>query len=407
MVDIFNRVNSRGTKLSKGDLALAKICAEWPEGRKVMRERLDHWRKAGFEFTLDWLLRTAHTAITGNALFTDSREVDTATFKNGLAKVCDAVDTLLNLVAGRLGLDHDRVLAGAYAFPVMARLVVQHGGRLANARDQDRLLYWYVHTFLWGRYSAQTDTTIGRDLKALEQGIDGLIRELERSRGTLRVRAEDFDTWSVGARIYPLLYLLTRTRGTRDWGTGDPLSAHLLGRRSRLELHHIFPKALLYEREYSRPEVNAVANFCFLTQGTNLDIGRRAPEEYLPEVIAAQPGALESQWIPMNPDLWGVERYREFLAVRRALLADAANAFLDDLLHGRSEVSRTASVDVLALPPRRRRTLTRTPSCARWPTGSSGSASPSPKSLERSSMRTAARSKPGRTRSGGTDCRRA
>ena len=33
VVDIFNRVNSGGTKLSKGDLALAKICAEWPEGR--------------------------------------------------------------------------------------------------------------------------------------------------------------------------------------------------------------------------------------------------------------------------------------------------------------------------------------------------------------------------------------
>ena len=32
VVDIFNRVNSGGTKLSKGDLALAKICAAWPGG---------------------------------------------------------------------------------------------------------------------------------------------------------------------------------------------------------------------------------------------------------------------------------------------------------------------------------------------------------------------------------------
>ena len=28
VVDIFNQVNSGGTKLSKGDLALAKICAD-------------------------------------------------------------------------------------------------------------------------------------------------------------------------------------------------------------------------------------------------------------------------------------------------------------------------------------------------------------------------------------------
>ena len=57
VVDIFNRVNSGGTKLSKGDLALAKICAEWPEARDQMKTELEKWREAGFHFKLDWLLR--------------------------------------------------------------------------------------------------------------------------------------------------------------------------------------------------------------------------------------------------------------------------------------------------------------------------------------------------------------
>jgi len=39
VVNIFNRVNSGGTKLSKGDLALAKICAEWPESRDTMKAK--------------------------------------------------------------------------------------------------------------------------------------------------------------------------------------------------------------------------------------------------------------------------------------------------------------------------------------------------------------------------------
>src|SRR5580693_9785763 len=43
VVDIFNRVNSGGTKLSKGDLALAKICADWPEARGLMKEALRKW----------------------------------------------------------------------------------------------------------------------------------------------------------------------------------------------------------------------------------------------------------------------------------------------------------------------------------------------------------------------------
>ncbi len=52
-----------------------------------------------------------------------------------------------------------------------------------------------------------------------------------------------------------MLYLLTRVGGARDWGTGQVLSANLLGKSSTLNLHHIFLKARLYEHGYTRPEV--------------------------------------------------------------------------------------------------------------------------------------------------------
>ncbi len=61
VVDIFNRVNSGGTKLSKGDLALAKICAGWPEARAEMNFRLERWKGAGFHFKLEWLLRCVNS----------------------------------------------------------------------------------------------------------------------------------------------------------------------------------------------------------------------------------------------------------------------------------------------------------------------------------------------------------
>lgn len=69
VVDIFNRVNSGGTKLSNGDLALAKICAEWPEGRETMKAKLAEWAKADCQFNMDWLLRSVNTVLTGEAKF--------------------------------------------------------------------------------------------------------------------------------------------------------------------------------------------------------------------------------------------------------------------------------------------------------------------------------------------------
>ncbi|MCY1425248.1 hypothetical protein D9M71_410320 [compost metagenome] len=131
-----------------------------------------------------------------------------------------------------------------------------------------------------------------------------------------------------------MLYLLTRMGTARDWGTGLPLKANLLGKMSRLEVHHIFPKAQLYKRQHKRPEVNALANFCFLTKDTNLDISDRLPEEYFPKIEAAHPGALASQWIPTDPALWKIERFRDFLEARKALLADELNRRMEGLLHG-------------------------------------------------------------------------
>src|SRR6185369_8946950 len=69
VVDIFNQVNSGGTKLSKGDLALAKICADWPDARDTMKVKLVEWETAGYRFNLDWLLRSVNTILTGEAKF--------------------------------------------------------------------------------------------------------------------------------------------------------------------------------------------------------------------------------------------------------------------------------------------------------------------------------------------------
>jgi hypothetical protein len=337
VVDIFNRVNTGGTKLSKGDLALAKVCAAWPEARERMNDCLKKWRDAGFDFRLDWLLRNLNTILTGEAMFTALKDISVPAFQGGLRDAEKAVDTLLNLIGSRLGLDHDRVLGGRYGLTVMSRYVSERGGKLTDHRERDRLLYWYVQSFLWGRYAGSTESIMNQDLHAIESlegGLDRLIGLLRQNRADLHIHPEDFAGWSLGARFYPLLYLLTRTCGAKDLCTGVALSNNLLGRLSRLELHHVFPKAYLYKQDYELTDVNAIANFAFLTKESNLSLSDTPPHEYLPRVAAEQPGALESQWTSTDPELWRPENYLAFLAERRRLLAAAANEFLDGLLAG-------------------------------------------------------------------------
>lgn len=342
VVDIFNRVNSGGTKLSQGDLTLARICAAWPEARQEMKKCLDKWRKAGFFFRLELLLRVTNAIVTGQALFTALKGVKTDDFKAGLKTAEGTVDKLLNMIASRLGLDDDQVLGSRYSFPLMARYLVQRGGKLGDAKERDRLLCWYVHTFLWGRYSGSTETVLKSDLTAIESvnmkssgsGLKQLIENLRRDRANLKLTEADFRGSTKGARFYPLLYMMTRVCHARDWDTGDELTNHLLGHLSRLQVHHIFPKVLLYKNGVNKRDVNAIANFTFLTQETNLLVLDRDPAEYIPEFEKKHPGVIATHWIPNDPELWKVKNYTRFLDERQRLLAAAANDFLEKLLAG-------------------------------------------------------------------------
>lgn len=361
VVDIFNRVNSGGTKLSKGDLALAKICASWPEARAEMNGHRSKWEAAGYRFTLEWLLRNVNAVVTGEALFTALAPVAEEDIRKGLKETAGLVSVALDVIAARLGLDFDRVFPARFAVPIIARYLHNNNGRFPNAVERDRILTWYIHAAMWGRFAGSTESYLNVDLRAVdENGIEGLMTQMLRSRGDLTVREADFGGNTIGARFYPMLYMLTRTQGAKDFTTGIALSAHMLGRNSSLQVHHIFPKARLYEAGYTKEEVNAVANYCFLTQDANLDITDRDPAEYFHSVESAFPGALASQWIPQDRSLWSIAKYRDFLAARRQLLANAMNTVLDDLWHGTSsadlerttpayDVSTSKSKEVLAL----------------------------------------------------------
>jgi hypothetical protein len=220
-----------------------------------MRAVLAKWQDAGYHFTLDWLLRNINAVATGRAPFNALDGVPSDAFQDAMTRAVNYVSRFLDVVAGRLGLDHDRVLMGRYAAPVVARYLHTHGGQFSDARERDRILYWYVNAALRGQFPASTETVLAQDFDTVaREGIKGLVETLARSRGgSLTVGADEFEGFGRGSRFYPLLYLLTRVGGARDLGSGLPLKAQLLGHLSALQVHHIFP------RRCSTPPATAAA----------------------------------------------------------------------------------------------------------------------------------------------------
>ena len=208
VVEIFNQVNSAGTTLSKGDLALAKLSASWPKTREKLNEVLSYFDDKGFRFSRDWLLRCVTVYLTSQPYFSGLQNVNIEDFKGSIDTVTGMIGTILDQVGSRLGLDHDHVVNGRFAFVTIIQLMKDD--KSIDFLKWNKIMYWYIHTFLWGRYSASTESVLGQDLTILREGkgIDGLIDLMRKNRGSLEIRPEDFLNWSRGARFYPLLYLM-------------------------------------------------------------------------------------------------------------------------------------------------------------------------------------------------------
>ena len=105
------------------------------------------------------------------------------------------------MISARLGLDHDRgASAGRSAFPVIARYWSQRGGKARITSSGTSLLYWYIHSFLWGASRARPRRVLNQDLthvQELDGSLDRLIEQLRSNRGDLRLTPKDFQAWSL------------------------------------------------------------------------------------------------------------------------------------------------------------------------------------------------------------------
>ena len=67
----------------------------------------------------------------------------------------------------------------------------------------------------------------------------------------------------------------------------------------------------------------------FITGQTNRRISNKDPEDYLQKIVDRQgPAALEAQQVSVDPRLWKMDNYREFLQTRREGLAQRMNDFI-------------------------------------------------------------------------------
>ncbi len=342
-IDIFDRVNSMGTKLTDAELVLTHVGGRWSQARRVMKDKMADYEKVGFKFDLDFFTRCLVVILTDSALFekmtTDVYlQTQGEAYKNAWEKLVKTLDYLIPILKQSAYLSGSKDMNTINVLVPLVAYLSKHGGVFTSTL-KNKFLYWMFLALIWGRYSGQTDQRMDRDVYIAinsSSPVEELINEIKDQRGRIEIKHSDLEGRGSGNPLHRMLYIIAKYNKAIDWANGGSLQ-DTLGDYYSIQSHHIFPQAFLYKNGYEsenhidKQKVNEIANRAFITRDANFDISDKNPKDYLKEIKEKYPEALQQQLIPEDSMLWDINMYESFLVARRKKIADAINQFLEEL----------------------------------------------------------------------------
>ncbi|KAA3658654.1 MAG: hypothetical protein DWQ04_24460 [Chloroflexi bacterium] len=286
------------------------------------------------------MTRALTAVVTQRALFEHIHKREKDELLEGWAKLIKILDYLVSVLPTRAFIHSTDDVNTTNAFvPLVAYLAINNI-HFSDEASIKQATHWLYAALMWSRYTAQTDQRLERDLSLIVQHASPwtvLREQIVDQRGRIEVKAADLEGRGTSHPLYRMTSVMTKTHGAIDWFNGAPLgTTH--GKAYQLHSHHIFPTSVLYKNGFDpdnhlhRKVVNEIANRAFLTADSNITLSNEVPEVYLPQVEEKYPGSLAMQFIPMDPDLWRVERYTDFLQARREMIARKINEYMDALI---------------------------------------------------------------------------
>jgi hypothetical protein len=339
-IDIFDRVNSQGTKLTDAELALTHITSKWSTARREMKEKIDELGERQFYFDLSFMTRALTGVVMQRALFETVHLTSKSELEKGWGSLTKILDYLANILPQRGQIHSTEDLNTTNVLVPLIVYLSLNKGKFPNDKGLKNALHWLYSAHIWARYTAQTDQRLEHDVLFVVRESspwEGLRAEIVDQRGRIEVKASDLEGRGTPHPLFRAVYILAKTHGAVDWFNGSKLDTPH-GASYKIHSHHIFPQSYLYKNGYDpdnllhRKIINEIANRAFLTADTNLELSDKPPEKYLSEVEERFPGALPSQFIPMNPSLWKIEKFEEFLDARREIIQKKLNEFLASLI---------------------------------------------------------------------------
>ena len=334
VVEIFSRLNSKGTRVTEADIYLGVVAARNPGWvRDNFLPYLRILRDAGFDVDPNLLFRTLTAIGTKKVRFREIPDKfwDSATVGPAWAKTKDAWQRVISRFR-EFGILSNNPMPTEAALVTLVALVDKFGDDAKFTSS----LYWFLQASRFNRYSTSGTSSLEEDLRDVQDASslpDALSRLLRRFAHETPLTSEDFLRDYGDSRFGRFfLYLLVYQNGAVDWDD----HGHRVGFEGvealagfRPQWHHIFPSKYL-EGHVPDSLIDALANIAVIGPEINIRISAKDPMSYVKKYKISD-DKLRQQLIDptfVNVDL---KDYNAWLKGRAESIAVAGNALLAKL----------------------------------------------------------------------------
>ncbi|MBX5216482.1 DUF262 domain-containing protein [Rhizobium sp. NLR9a] len=396
IAEVFVRINGKGKALNQADFIMTLMSVFWEEGRKELEEfslkasmpsdgqssPFNHFIKPSpdqmLRATVGLALKRARLENVYGAL----RGRDAATGQDShekrerqFALMREAQKAVLNLGNWHHFLDALKLAGyrGQKMISSEAAIIFSYVLYLIGIRDysvhrndmRQVIAEFFFMAAMTGRYTNSPETRFEADLGMLRDlASGGLFVEKLRE---ICVTTLTNDYWDItlpsqlatSASRSPSLFAYQAALIMLDarvlFGAlkiNTIVDPAIKGSKASLEQHHLFPRGYLEETGVSDLKlINQIANFAAVEWPTNIKIGKKAPSEYVPALVAAVTSAERDRINMLHalPPQWWEMPYDDFLISRRLKMAQVVREAWEVLTKGTKpptpiEVSVTALI---------------------------------------------------------------
>ena len=398
VTEIFIRINSKGVPLNQADFVMSTIAANEGLGGNLLRKCIDHFSELAVrpefyntlmqndkEFAdseykpmVEWLrkenddiydpsyvdiLRVAFTSKFSRGKMADlvsllsGRNFETRAFEDHIKvdtykRLTDGVCQFINetnfkrfiMIIRSAGFCHTKLIRSQNTlnFAYILFLKLREKGYKPELIEK-YVRRWFVYSILRGRYSASPESNFDYDAKQIDKYEDfgEYLKEVEAAE--LSDAYWDFGAiqqlnTSVASSPIFNVFLASQCFQNRKGFLSTAITVQNMIEQKG-DVHHIFPREYLKSKGFNRSEYNQVANYVYTQTEINIQIGKKAPADYLGYVKNVQCNGGETKFggivdsetlknnlvgdccIPESTAEMTIDNFSTFLELRRKLIA--------------------------------------------------------------------------------------